>query len=367
MDIFRRIHIHRFLASLFLMLIIAFSFGLDTSYGMLPTTAGGSVKSGSSVSEAPLSFLGLANLDRQQLYDTLIVVIFLLLFFILLTLWLHKQRRKLKAMNIVLAEQRSEQEMLLADKQKKQRELSHLNQVQNRILSIIGHDLRGPLSSMYEIFRAYATGDMKLDKQELDVFIEECYQQMGSVYFLAENLLFWAKNQHDGIESFPGNYSLHSMGEEAISLLQQVANAKDIKVELDIDRNARVHCDYNQISSVLRNLVSNSIKFTNRGGTIAVSSREIKDEHIVTVSDNGVGMEQDKLDLMLKQHMAYTTKGTDNESGTGLGISLISEFIEKNGGKLIGSSRPGHGTSFSFSLPIATTENVDEVELPNEG
>jgi len=366
MNIFRRIHIHRFFASLFLMLTIVFIFGLDACYGMLPTTAGHIVQTGSSMSESPFSFLGLANLDRQQLYDTLIVVIFLLLLFILITFWLHKQRRKLEAMNIVLSEQRAEQELLLAEKKKKQRELSHLNQVQNRILSIIGHDLRGPLSSMYEIFRAYATGDMKLDKQELDVFIEECYQQMGSVYFLAENLLFWAKNQHEGIESFPGNYPLHNMGEEAISLLQQVANAKDIKVQLDIDKDARVHCDYNQISSVLRNLVSNSIKFTDRGGTVVVSSREIKDEHIVTVSDNGVGMEQDKLDLMLRQRMAYTTKGTDNESGTGLGISLIAEFVEQNGGKLIGSSRPGHGTSFSFSLPIASAENADDADTSNE-
>lgn len=363
MNIFRRRHMHRFFASLSLMLVVLASFGVGTGYGMIPMS---DAASGQSNTELSSGILGFIHLDRQQLYDTLIVVIFLLLLFILLTLWLHRQRRKLKAMNIALSEQRAEQELLLAERQKKQREMGHLNQVQNRILSIIGHDLRGPLSSMYEIFRAYATGEMKIEKEELDIFLKECYQQMGSVYFLAENLLFWAKNQHDGIESLPGNYSLLSMGEEAISLLQQVANSKNIEIEVDIDKDARVHCDYNQISSVLRNLVSNSIKFTTRSGKVTISSREIKDEQIITVSDNGVGMEQDKLDLMLKQRIAYTTKGTDNESGTGLGISLIAEFVEQNGGKLIGSSRPGHGTSFSFSLPVATPESESEKDGDDE-
>jgi signal transduction histidine kinase len=147
------------------------------------------------------------------------------------------------------------------------------------------------------------------------------------------------------------------MGEEVISLMQQVAGSKGIQIRLDIDDGAGVYCDCNQISSVLRNLVSNSIKFTASGGSVVISSRAIKDGYVITVSDNGVGIEQNKLDLMLRQRISYTTKGTDNEPGTGLGISLIAEFVEKNGGKLIGSSRPGHGTSFSFSLLVATKES----------
>jgi signal transduction histidine kinase len=355
MNIFRHHHIRKYVALLFLLLTLEFSLGYGKSYGMLPISNESQVEL-ATAGDSPVDYFGIADFDKQELYDTLLIIIFLLLIFILLTFWLHTQRRKLRAMNIVLSEQRAEQELLLDEMRKKEREVSHLNHVQNRILSIVGHDLRGPLSSMYEIFRAYAAGDMKIQEEELDIFMKECYQQTGSIYFLAENLLFWAKNQHDGIESFPGNYSLRRMGEDAISLMQQVAGSKEIQIQLDIDDEARVHCDYNQISSVLRNLVSNSIKFTTGGGSVLISSRAIKDEYVITVSDNGVGMEQNKLDLMLRQRIGYTTKGTDNESGTGLGISLIAEFVEKNGGKLIGSSRPGHGTSFSFSLPVAAKE-----------
>ena len=360
MKIFRHLHIPKFLVLLLLMLMFepAVSYGRIISAGISSVLKTGSL---SSSADSGSEYLGLVHLSNLELFEILIIIIFILLGFILHTFWLHKQRRKLKAMNIVLTEQRAEQEMILEDRMNKQREMSHLNQVQNRILSIVGHDLRGPLASMYEIFRAYSMGEMKMDKEELDVFLKECYQQLGSVYFLAENLLFWAKNQRDGIDAFPGNYSLYNMAEEAISLLEQVASSKNIRVEIDIDKNTRVHCDYNQISSVLRNLVSNSIKFTTQGGRVVVSSRAIKDEQVITVSDNGVGMEQNKLDLMIQQRIAYTTKGTDNESGTGLGISLIAEFVEKNGGKLIGSSRPGHGTSFSFSLPVTDWDN-DETE-----
>jgi signal transduction histidine kinase len=356
MSIFRPCHIRTSLISLFPTITGGTGPRAITAFAMVPLSIAAPEKS-TGTSHTLYDYFGLVQLDKEQLYNGLLVIIFLFLLVILYALWLHNQRRKLKAMNITLSEQRSEQELLLAENQKKQREMSRLNQVQNRILSIIGHDLRGPLSSMYEIFRAYATGDMKIEEEEMEAFMKECYHQMGSIYFLAENLLFWAKNQNDGFDSFPGDYSLHIMGKEAIGLLQQGAYAKEIKIQLDINEDARVFCDYNQISSVLRNLLSNAIKFTDRGGVIVMSNRAIKDEQIITISDNGIGMEQDKLDLMLKQRLSYTTKGTDNETGTGLGISLIAEFVEKNGGKLIGSSRPGHGTSFSFSLPAAHPDN----------
>ena len=356
MRIFRGRYNRKTFISLLLVLAVNLGIGYSKSYGS-ELSAKVSPSHAAQLGGIHSYYLEMIYLDKQELYELLLIVIFVLLFFILHNFWLHRQRHKLKSLNIILSEQRAEQELILEEKLHKEREMNHLNQVQNRILSIIGHDMRGPLAGMYELFRVYASGEMKVEEEEMDVFLKECYQQLGAVYFLAENLLFWAKNQNEGMAAFPGDYSLHNMAEEAIGLLEQVAASKSIRIKLDIDEDVRVHCDYNQMSSVMRNLVSNSVKFTAKGGNVVISSRSIKDKHVITVSDNGVGMEQNKLDLMIQQRIAYTTRGTDDEPGTGLGISLIAEFVEKNGGKLIGSSRPGNGTSFSFSLPAAPSNN----------
>lgn len=284
-------------------------------------------------------------------YLQILVFIILLCGMTIFALKQHQQKKKLAALNVLMALQKGEIEETVNELSTKEQEMRHLVQVQSRILSIIGHDLRGPLGSIYEVFRLYANGDMKMEEGEFFPVMKECAKQMGAVYFLAENLLFWAKNQNHEVRTHPGNYNLNRMVNETLDLLEQFATAKGIKLRTEIESDFYVNCDYNQIGTVLRNLVSNAIKFTSGNGNVIISCKRIKEEVLITVTDTGIGMDQEQLNLLINRETTFSTRGTDNEPGTGLGISLISEFVENNGGKLIGTSYPGKGTSLSFSLP----------------
>jgi signal transduction histidine kinase len=304
------------------------------------------------------NYITVEEINIRYIYNFLTIIIMLLGGMTFFSLKQRSQRKKVVEQNLLLAQRKKHLEKTLEELKETEMEIRSLNQVQNRILSIIGQDMRGPLGNLYEYFKLYASKEIKLEESDFLPFMEECSHQMGSVFFLAENLLAWAKNENSDITGYPGNYSLMKIAKETKELMGLLAMNKGISLNVDIEEEFRARCDYNQIASVLRNLVSNAIKFTNIGGSITLSCKYLKNEFILSVTDTGIGMEQNQLNLLIERKSSFSTPGTDNEPGTGLGLSIVSEFVEKNGGKLIGSSCPGQGTSFTFSLPVASDYDV---------
>jgi PAS domain S-box-containing protein len=229
-------------------------------------------------------------------------------------------------------------------------ELKYLNETKDKLFSIIGHDLRGPIGNLTSMLKVLASGDEDVDEELKNDFLKSMIDSAESSYILLENLLDWSRSQRNAIIIKKEIYEIKPVVEEAISLLSGAAGKKNINLTMEIEPGLSAFFDGNTISTVIRNLISNSIKFTKEGGRIII--RAIKENGLVqfSVSDDGVGMDQSKLESLFKKETYITTSGTKGEKGSGLGLSLCKDFVEKNGGELKVESEVGKGTTISFCL-----------------
>jgi signal transduction histidine kinase len=160
----------------------------------------------------------------------------------------------------------------------------------------------------------------------------------------------------NGAVTKPGNVSLENLVTENINLLTEVAKKKSIKIKNEVGENAMVWSDNNQIDIVIRNLISNALKFTPENGIITLRAEEHKKSWQITVQDTGVGMDKETMEKLFAKNSTITTYGTNNEKGTGLGLSLCKEMVEKNGGKIWVESKLRIGSCFYFTLPKAESK-----------
>jgi signal transduction histidine kinase len=165
------------------------------------------------------------------------------------------------------------------------------------------------------------------------------------------NLMEWSLSQTGRMEFIPEQIEMVELINEVDYLSNDIARQKSITISKDVPNHATVFADKAMISAVLRNLVSNAIKFTKPGGQITISAVEKPDELIVSVADTGVGISNDRNENLFRLDESYSTTGTNNEKGTGLGLILCKEFIEKHGGKIWVESQEGKGSIFSFTIP----------------
>jgi signal transduction histidine kinase len=166
-----------------------------------------------------------------------------------------------------------------------------------------------------------------------------------------ENLLQWAKSQMYAEAVEPQLLDISKITQEVLQLLRLQADAKKIYIRSKLERPVFVYADKDMINLVLRNLLSNAIKFTPFEGTISIEAREMLSHIEVYVQDTGTGITEDVIQKLMMEDIYYTTKGTDGEAGTGLGLMLCKEFLSKNGGRMHVQSEPGKGSIFSFTLP----------------
>lgn len=232
-------------------------------------------------------------------------------------------------------------------------ELEELVQTKNKIFSIIAHDLRGPIGSFMPILDIL-TGDIKIEESEKKYFLEELKVSAKSTFDLLDNLLNWSRSQTQSIKLNPGNYPVDLIIDNIINILKPLAQGKSISITKDTKEALSVYVDIDTISLVLRNLIANSIKFTPEGGQITVGTVKSEDMVNVYVKDTGVGMKESVLENLFKVKFNTTTRGTNNEIGSGLGIVLCKDFVEKNGGKIWAESEVGKGTTFTFSVPVSS-------------
>ncbi len=233
------------------------------------------------------------------------------------------------------------------------KELEEVNASKDKFFSIISHDLRSPFQGLLGISSIIKEEFDNLATDEIKLFINNLHNSAKNLFNLIENLLQWSRIQRGKLDLQPSVIELYEEVIYIINLLQQNAINKKIALINTVSRNIFVKSDINILTSTLQNLISNAIKFTRNGGEIKISS-EIEDEFIkVTVSDNGVGIPEDNLQKLFRIDNQVSTLGTERESGTGLGLVICKELIEKQGGKIWVESKLGAGSSFTFTLPIS--------------
>ncbi len=230
-------------------------------------------------------------------------------------------------------------------------ELKKLNAEKDKFFSIIAHDLKSPFNSLLNLSEFLVEDITELSMEEVKSFSREINKAAQNVFNHIVNLLQWSQIKTGGLEQVIENVALASFVNNTIALIEGNAAKKDISVINDIDTRLFFKGDRNMINSVFLNLITNSIKFTPRGGQIRVSADQNGDMITVMVMDNGIGISKDNLKKLFRIDEHFSTSGTLNEMGTGLGLILCKELIEKNGGKIWVKSEEGIGTTFFFTLP----------------
>jgi PAS domain S-box-containing protein len=227
--------------------------------------------------------------------------------------------------------------------------LQEANTLKDQLFSIIGHDLRSPISSISQLVELYAAQNRGMDEKTRESILNTLQTTSKETYKLLENLLEWSNSQQTDTYK-PRRTNLAPIIDQTITLSQGAANAKSINIQKDIEKNIPVFVDEEMIKTALRNLVSNSIKFTPNAGTITISSNANGNNIQISVADSGIGIPESKISTLFDNSINYTSLGTNNEKGTGLGLKLVKKFIDKNGGRIDVESIEGQGTIFTITL-----------------
>jgi PAS domain S-box-containing protein len=240
---------------------------------------------------------------------------------------------------------------------KKSEELKTANDSKDKFFSIIAHDLKSPFNSLVGFSKILHENFDEYDLNEIKHFIEIIYQQINKTFNLLENLLLWSRTQRNVIEFNSTRINLKLITKQTVELLSLKAESKSINIENQILEDLCIYADKFMIETVFRNLINNSIKFTHKGGNIKINAKivvtENKQKHVeVSVSDNGVGIPKEKQQSLFDLSNNVSTKGTENETGTGLGLIMCKEFVEKHGGQIWVNSAIGQGSEFVFTVPL---------------
>ncbi|MCF8344734.1 MAG: cyclic nucleotide-binding domain-containing protein [Bacteroidales bacterium] len=234
----------------------------------------------------------------------------------------------------------------------RKKELLDLNATKDKFFSIIAHDVRSPLGTIISFFEFLNSNVEELDKMEIVDLVKSIYTSTDRLLKLLDNLLQWSRIQTGELQCKPENFDIRSVVLSNIDLLKMNAEKKGINLYSEIDSKTMVNADVNMTNAVLRNLISNGIKFTGQQGSVWVSSKRTNGKIAVSVHDTGIGISKENLKKLFRIDLKHSTPGTEDEKGTGLGLNLCKEFVEKNGGRIKVESKPGEGTVITFTVPL---------------
>jgi signal transduction histidine kinase len=238
-------------------------------------------------------------------------------------------------------------------------ELRKLNSTKDKFFSIIAHDLRNPLGSFMAITDELANGYSNYSDADKRKYLELIKVSSKSIYNLLENLLTWSRSQGNTIPFAPQYINLKLLTDLVIESIRVIAVNKNIELINNIHVDEEAFCDYNMVSTVVRNLISNSLKFTYPNGKIIVSSYSNTIDFVrISVLDTGIGMSQETIDKLFQIDVRHDTLGTLSEKGTGLGLILCYDFILKHNGKIWVESEKGKGSTFHFTIPKKETQVI---------
>lgn len=236
--------------------------------------------------------------------------------------------------------------------QKKNQELQYLNESKDKFFSIIAHDLRAPFHGILGFSDVLETEIETLDEQGIRDIAGYLRSTAQATFKLLENLLQWAMSEGGAIVYNPQSINMPELMTDVCEILQAVAQKKNIQIECDIETDLHCFVDFNMMLSVLQNLISNALKFTPHGGKIYLTAHTTQDHVEISVRDTGVGMSDESFNNFNLRKQIRSEKGTDGEKGSGLGLLLCLQFIEKNHGNLSVKTEKDVGSTFVIQLPI---------------
>lgn len=279
-----------------------------------------------------------SELNRQSFLRNILVVVVALTVILLFTVYRSGQRRI--RINKLLIEHQNEIK-------KRSLELEQLNQVKDKFFSVISHDLRSPINALSGILDLMSKN--QITSEELPKVTKELQLQFNHTKNLINNLLDWTLLQMDKLRIQPVKINLRSMVDDNFQLLDSL-HIKEVTLTNKIQPNSMAFADLNMINLVFRNLILNGMKFTEQGGEITIGADVHDEELTVWIKDNGVGISPEVQKILFEKTSGYSTRGTANEKGTGLGLILCKEFVERNGGRIWLESEEGKGSTFFFTV-----------------
>lgn len=293
--------------------------------------------------------------QQRTLRNIFILSSLLLLGLVLVFFW---GRRKEKKANQLLNQKNKEVSAIAdnlatanAEIEAQKQTLEKVNKAKDKLFSVISHDLRGPLNSLQGLLAL--SHDKALSQEEALKLFPEIARQLSQSHNLLDNLLVWAKSQMQGFQPNPEKFNLRLLIEEVTQLLGGPADKKKIQIIYAAPSSFEAFADPDMVKLILRNLISNAIKFTPEGGSITISASEESGFIKIEVADTGVGISEEEQQKLFEKDARYSTPGTIGEKGTGLGLQLSKEFVESNGGKIWVKSLKGKGSIFTFTVPAA--------------
>jgi two-component system sensor histidine kinase/response regulator len=230
--------------------------------------------------------------------------------------------------------------------------LRNLNATKDKFFSIIAHDLKNPLGNFKDVTKLLHESYTDFTEEERIEYLELIKESSNSIYSLLENLLEWSKTQRGQIHYNPIHFEIYDIVNNTINLLHLAADNKKIELKNSIGSPSIVFGDANLLNTVIRNLISNSIKFTPVNGKVEINLNIDGIFNVVSIKDSGVGMSQSTIDKLFRIDVSVTTLGTAQETGTGLGLILCKEFVEIHKGKIWVESELGNGSTFFIKIPI---------------
>lgn len=252
-----------------------------------------------------------------------------------------------------------------------EKELKEANASKDKLFSIIAHDLKSPIGNIAGILDLSVKYLNNKLYDKLMMILIDCNDAAKSSFNLLENLFDWAKNQINEFDFLPEKFKINDIIEESVNVYKSVANTKKITFEFIIDNGIWVYADINNIKTVIRNLVSNAIKFSYENSTIKIIVKKDTDNCFCSIIDSGVGVSKEKASTLFNVRTINSTFGTNGERGTGLGLNLCAEFVRKNNGKIAVNSKIEKGSEFYFTIPLYDSKHeeinrTDKLDIYNK-
>lgn len=290
------------------------------------------------------------EVKQQTSLRNLFIIVSILI--VLLSIVIYTRYREKNKLVTEIQRQKIELEKLNETLNNTNRKLEELNNTKDKFFSIIAHDLKNPFNSILGFSEIIIEDIDELDKKTLTEYAQIINDAARGTNILLQNLLDWARTQTGQLEVCKEKFNLTDIIEENIQLLSLSADKKGLKLSNNFDEQAIVYADKSMISTVIRNLISNAIKFTSEGEITLMIYRD-ENHFQISVSDTGKGISPEIQEKIFKMDSSFTTKGTSQESGTGLGLLLCKEFVERNDGTIWVKSEIEKGSSFQFTVPKA--------------
>jgi len=234
--------------------------------------------------------------------------------------------------------------------ERSENDLRELNAAKNKFFSIIAHDLKNPFHTVMGFSQLLSKDYDRFTEDERRKFASDIYQSSNNIFRLLQNLLDWSRSQTGRIAYAPIIVDFKRVLNNAMSVLHAMARQKNISITHAYDDNLKIYGDPSMLETVLRNLISNAIKFTPENGSIEISAIELENQVTISIKDSGIGISESDLTNLFRIDSKVKQKGTNNEDGTGLGLVLCHEFIQKNNGTIWAERNLGNGSKFSFTI-----------------